>query len=106
MHSQPLPLAPAGLHIFYLCSLEKKWLVAVFLLAVMECHSLPWYIHLVTNLPLISGGAACPTAPIVRVLGKSLAHPAHGFGLPRNRSLWLPRAGEMSATSHLPQPML
>ena len=24
-----------GLHIFYLCSLEKKWLVAVFLLAVM-----------------------------------------------------------------------
>lgn len=35
MHSQPLPLAPAGLHIFYLCSLEKKWLVAMFLLAVM-----------------------------------------------------------------------
>lgn len=86
----------------------------MFLLAVMECHSLLWYIHLVTNLPLISGGAACPTAPIVRVLGKSLAHPAHGFpaarasrtGLPRNRSLWLPKAGEMSATSHLPQPMV
>lgn len=35
MHSQPLPLAPAGLHIFYLCSLEKKWLVAMFLLTVM-----------------------------------------------------------------------
>lgn len=60
MHSQPLPLAPAGLHIFYLCSLEKKWLVAVFLLAAMECHCLLWYIHLVTNLPLISGGGSLP----------------------------------------------
>lgn len=54
----------------------------------------------ITNLPLTSGGAARPTAPTVRVLGKSLAHPAHCFpavrasktGPPRNGGLWPPRA--------------
>lgn len=75
MHSQPLPLAPAGLHIFYLCSLEKKWLVAVFLLAAMECHCLLWYIHLVTNLSLISGGDSLPHSTHYKGPGKEASPP-------------------------------
>lgn len=69
---------------------------------------LPALVHsLVTNLSLTLEGAARPTAPIEKVLGKSLAHATHCFpasmmsktGLASNEGTRPPRACEMSATS-------